>query len=106
MADTHRLPVPVTEIWDWQLYGSCRGMDSGVFFHPAGERGQAHAARETRAKQVCRSCPVLTECRTHALSAQEAYGVWGGLSESERDTIIRQRDRTVRVPQTPTVTAV
>ena len=93
VADTRRLPVPVTEIWEWQMQGACRGMDSGFFFHPEGERGPARAQREARAKQVCRTCPVLEQCRRHALSAHEPYGVWGGLSESERDSIIRGQER-------------
>ncbi len=91
MADTRRLPVPVTEIWEWQVRGACRGMDSAFFFHPEGERGPARANREARAKQICRRCPVLEQCRRHALAVHEPYGVWGGLSESERDIIIRGR---------------
>jgi WhiB family redox-sensing transcriptional regulator len=97
VADTHRLPVPVTDIWDWQMRGACRGMDSALFFHPEGERGPARAGREARAKQICSSCPVLVRCRAHALAVHEPYGVWGGLSESERVEIVRARDRTPRV---------
>lgn len=97
VADTRRLPIPVTEIWEWQMRGSCRGMDSSFFFHPDGERGPARAQREARAKEVCRACPVLEECRRHALTVHEPYGVWGGLSEAERDSIIRGHDRTLRV---------
>jgi WhiB family redox-sensing transcriptional regulator len=33
----------------------------------------------------------------------EPYGVWGGLSESERDDIIRGRTRTLKVGGTPQV---
>src|SRR4051812_906895 len=98
MADTRRLPTPVTEVWNWQMRGSCRGMDSGFFFHPENERGPARALRETRAKEVCRRCPVIEECRRHALAAHEPYGVWGGLSESERDEIIRGRTRRLQLP--------
>ena len=68
-----------------------------------GERGPARTHREVRAKQVCRACPVIEQCRRHALSAHEPYGVWGGLSESERDEIIRGRDRRLRVPLRPVV---
>src|SRR5262245_37709587 len=100
MADTRRLPTPVAEAYDWQLQGACRGMDSGFFFHPHGERGSAKANREAMAKQVCRACPVIEQCRRHALAAHEPYGVWGGLSESERDRIIRGHDRPLR-PITP-----
>jgi WhiB family redox-sensing transcriptional regulator len=101
MADIRRLPNPVTDIWDWQMQGACRGMDSGFFFHPEGERGPARANREARAKQVCRTCPVLEQCRRHALTVHEPYGVWGGLSEAERDEIIRGRTRRLRVPNAP-----
>lgn len=76
------------DVWQWQLRGSCRGMDSGMFFHPDGERGPARAMRETRAKEVCRGCPVLRECRRHALAVHERYGVWGGLSEQDRERLL------------------
>jgi WhiB family transcriptional regulator, redox-sensing transcriptional regulator len=32
-------------------------------------------------------------CREHALAVHEPYGIWGGLSESEREAIIRARKR-------------
>ena len=97
MADTRRLPVPVTDVWDWQIRGACRGMDSALFFHPEGERGPARSGREAQAKQICASCPVLAQCRAHALAVHEPYGVWGGLSESDRDVIVRRQDRPLRV---------
>lgn len=101
VADVRRLPGPVTEVWDWQMHGACRGMDSAFFFHPEGERGPARANREARAKKVCGSCPVMDLCRRHALEVHEPYGVWGGLSEHERDDIIRGRDRTLRIGNAP-----
>ena len=87
MADTRRLPAPVADAYEWQIRAACRGMDSGVFFHPEGERGPARSDREARAKQICTHCPVLVQCRRHALTVHEPYGVWGGLSASERDTM-------------------
>ncbi|ANY07456.1 WhiB family transcriptional regulator [Pseudonocardia sp. HH130630-07] len=97
MADIRRLPGPVSDIYDWQMEGACRGMDSAFFFHPEGERGPARVRREARAKQVCNDCPVVRQCREHALAVHEPYGIWGGLSESERDTIIRGPRRTLKV---------
>lgn len=94
MAQPRRLPGPNADIWNWQLHGSCRGADSSVFFHPDGERGRARAQRENRAKAICLSCPVLAQCRRHALSVGEPYGIWGGMSESERDAVIRGRATT------------
>jgi WhiB family transcriptional regulator, redox-sensing transcriptional regulator len=40
------------------------------------------------AKKICQQCPVMQECREWALEHKESYGVWGGLSEGERDKIL------------------
>jgi WhiB family redox-sensing transcriptional regulator len=88
MADVSRLPGPAAELWDWQLHGACRGESSELFFHPEGERGAARANRESSAKVICGRCHVVASCREHALKAREPYGVWGGMSESEREAII------------------
>ena len=88
MTDIRRLPGPQAEKWEWQLLGSCRGRDTELFFHPEGERGPRRDNREKAAKAICAVCPVLQECRTAALAAREPYGVWGGLSEHEREAIL------------------
>lgn len=84
MSTVRRLPGPVADIWDWQRRGACRGRDSTQFFHPDGERGSSRVRREQGAKRVCAACPVRPECAAHALLVQEPYGVWGGLTETER----------------------
>jgi WhiB family transcriptional regulator, redox-sensing transcriptional regulator len=91
MVDMTRLPGPVAETWDWQRLGSCRGRDSAVFFHPESERGLARTERVQRAKKICNACPVLAQCREHALSVQEPYGIWGGLDEGERRAAFARR---------------
>ena len=93
MSQPHLLPGPTADLWDWQLQGACRGENSDVFYHPDGERGRARAQRENRAKAICNSCPVIDLCREHALQFAEPYGVWGGMSESERVVALRQRRR-------------
>ena len=45
-------------------------------FHPPDERGPARAARIREGKQICRTCPVLNQCLTHALTIPEPYGIW------------------------------
>ena len=87
MAEISRLPGPVADVWEWQLDGSCREADPMIFFHPEGERGPARRRRDVAAKAVCASCPVLQECREHALAVREPYGVWGGLTEEERESL-------------------
>jgi WhiB family redox-sensing transcriptional regulator len=90
MPQSEPLPGANADSWQWQLQGSCRGVDSSVFFHPDGERGRARAQRERRAKEFCRSCPVIAQCRAHALAVGEPYGIWGGLSEGERDALLKR----------------
>ena len=66
---------------------------------PDGERGRARAQRENRAKAICYTCPVLEQCREHALRVAEPYGIWGGMSESERQVILRGgHGSSVKVP--------
>ncbi|ADG98483.1 transcription factor WhiB [Segniliparus rotundus DSM 44985] len=87
------LPGPNADLWDWQIKGVCRGMDSSIFFHPEGERGRARRQRENKAKEFCRQCPVVMQCREHAIRVGEPYGIWGGLSESERIVAMEKRRR-------------
>ncbi len=85
MAEISRLPGPVADRWDWQLEGACRTASPDIFFHPEGERGPRRRARAAAAKAVCAACPVVAECRKHALTVREPYGIWGGLTELERE---------------------
>ena len=87
MADVSRLPGPNADNWDWQIHGACRGEDSDLFFHPEGERGPSRLARDRAAQSICGRCPVLTECAAHALSVREPYGVWGGMTEEDREKV-------------------
>ena len=80
---------------DWRHNAVCREEDPELFL-PIGNTGPALLQIE-EAKAVCRRCPVMEQCRRHALTVHEPYGVWGGLSESERDDIIRGRDRQLKV---------
>ncbi|MEO9222861.1 MAG: WhiB family transcriptional regulator [Mycobacteriaceae bacterium] len=77
--------------WQWQQHGACGGLDDSRFFHPENERGTQRERREAAAKQVCRRCPVVAQCREHALLVGEPYGVWGGLGEGERRAILGRR---------------
>ncbi|QOQ39832.1 WhiB family transcriptional regulator [Trueperella pecoris] len=83
----------LVDYWDWQALGSCNTMDPEFFFHPEGERGGPRRRRIERAKRICQTCPVLDQCREYALTHNEPYGVWGGLSEEERNRLARERRR-------------
>jgi WhiB family transcriptional regulator, redox-sensing transcriptional regulator len=96
MADFSRLPGPNADLWDWQLRGLCRGKDSSLFFHPEGERGAARSGREVAAKEICLNCPVQIPCVEHALRVREPYGVWGGMTEDEREEYYAKQKILVR----------
>ncbi len=69
----------------WQPVALCSGNHSHLFFPPTSqERKDERQRREMRAKAVCQVCPVVGECRTYALQIKEPYGIWGGLTETER----------------------
>lgn len=84
--------VPQDAQWHWQELGSCRVADPLLFFHPQNERGSSRLRRDRAAKAVCASCPVRMECADYAVRAREPYGVWGGLSEEDREQIYARLD--------------
>jgi len=63
-------------------------MDTADFFHPDAERGSSKRRRDAKAKAICADCPVIAQCRAHALQVHEPYGVWGGLTEDERSRLL------------------
>jgi WhiB family transcriptional regulator, redox-sensing transcriptional regulator len=66
----------------WQSIASCSGQ-TDLFFAAPGERPEARARREAKARQLCLGCPVLQPCQTWARENRE-YGFWGGESEEDR----------------------
>ncbi len=84
----------VDDAIDWRARGACRSADPDLFF-PISSIG-ASSRQENRAKAVCAGCPVRTDCLQYALDSGQAHGVWGGLGESERARLRRNRQRAYR----------
>jgi WhiB family redox-sensing transcriptional regulator len=73
----------------WQVRGACRGPQSAVFFPPSTfERKDEKLERESRAKDICRTCPVRRPCLDYAIQIREPHGIWGGLNENERKALL------------------
>ncbi|RLU79258.1 hypothetical protein CTZ27_37070 [Streptomyces griseocarneus] len=66
----------------WSGQAACREEDPELFF-PARHDGPG-VAQIREAKAICRRCPVVEDCHAWALSTDQEYGVWGGMSERER----------------------
>ena len=90
------MPAPIEENWEWQINGACRRYDPEQFYHPEGERGFARRERARVAKGICAQCPVIEKCREYALYAREPYGIWGGLTEEDREAIYSNNRRTLQ----------
>jgi WhiB family redox-sensing transcriptional regulator len=72
---------------DWAARGACRTADPDMLF--------VQGAAQNRAKAICMSCPVRTECLTDALDNRIEFGVWGGMTERERRALLRRRPNVV-----------
>ncbi|SEL95271.1 WhiB family transcriptional regulator, redox-sensing transcriptional regulator [Rhodococcus maanshanensis] len=66
----------------WQERALCAQTDPEAFFPEKGG-----STRE--AKRICLGCEVRDECLEYALSNDERFGIWGGLSERERRRLKR-----------------
>jgi len=76
--------LPVRPAVGWWPAASCRGAGIETFFPPPGG-----LAAVRRALLICDRCPVRIPCRRYALDHRERYGIWGGLTEETRETLIR-----------------
>jgi WhiB family transcriptional regulator, redox-sensing transcriptional regulator len=74
----------------WRAHAACAGTSPAMFFDP---NPQAIAA----AKAICARCTVRDDCLAYALEADERFGVWGFLDETERAQL-RQPGRRGPVP--------
>ena len=68
----------------WRVEALCAETDPEAFFPEKGG-----STRE--AKRVCTGCAVRAECLEFALTNDERFGIWGGLSERERRLLRLQR---------------
>ena len=85
MADVFNPAFPAMddEEQGWQERALCAETDPEAFFPEKGG-----STRE--AKKICTGCEVRAECLEYALSNDERFGIWGGLSERERRRLRRR----------------
>jgi WhiB family transcriptional regulator, redox-sensing transcriptional regulator len=70
----------------WAAHALCIGADPELFFPPGD--GPAIEAR-----RICGMCPVRGQCLAYAVTADEPFGIWGGLDPHERENLRRQFQR-------------
>lgn len=70
----------------WMEHAACARVPVDLW-HP--EPGDVETL--ARARAVCSACPVRALCGEWAVVRREPHGVWGGLTEPERRTLVRRR---------------
>jgi WhiB family redox-sensing transcriptional regulator len=60
-------------------------------FFPQGQNMDMLMSEIRIAKAICVQCPIKQECLEYALVADEPYGIWGGLTPTERNILKRRR---------------
>ena len=69
------IPAPRPE---WRERALCAQVGDDLWYpEPGGSSARA-------AKVICRQCEVRAECLREAIDNDEAFGIWGGLTEYER----------------------
>ncbi|WP_225826385.1 WhiB family transcriptional regulator [Streptomyces naphthomycinicus] len=72
-----------TDDQEWETRAKCRTADPEELF--------VEGAAQNRAKVLCNGCPVRTECLAHALDNHIEHGIWGGMTERDRRSLLRRR---------------
>ncbi|NGO74802.1 WhiB family transcriptional regulator [Streptomyces sp. YC504] len=80
-ADT---PTPTSAAPAWHEDALCAQTGPEFFFPEPG-------SSVSEAKRICFSCAGRAACLDYALTHDERFGVWGGLSEKERHALRRTR---------------
>ena len=70
----------------WSARGLCIGEDPEIFFPPSDKLA-------AEARTICGSCPVRRQCLAYAVTADEPFGIWGGLDPEERRSLRRRLKR-------------
>lgn len=66
----------------WRNHAACLEEDPELFF-PEGE-SERYQRQIDAALEVCGSCPVVDECLSYALEADQRTGIWGGTTAEQR----------------------
>lgn len=79
---------------NWQDLAACAKEDPEIFYPEKRKGSRAIEKMQRQAKQICASCPVQVRCLEDSFAAREEFGIWGGVTEQERERLLsRQRGR-------------
>lgn len=79
----------LTDRW-WLDSAACKGFDPNMWFE-AVVNDTDMREMNILAQSICGSCEVRKHCLEYSLH-YERYGIWGGLTASDRDKIRRKQN--------------
>jgi WhiB family redox-sensing transcriptional regulator len=71
----------------WVSKALCRAKDPEELF--------VRGAAQRKAAAICRRCPVLQQCGADALDNHVEYGIWGGMTERQRRSLLKRHPEVV-----------
>ncbi|MDT5146749.1 MAG: WhiB family transcriptional regulator, redox-sensing transcriptional regulator [Mycobacterium sp.] len=66
----------------WVAKARCRSSDPEELF--------VRGAAQRKAAVICRECPVIAECGAEALDNRVEFGIWGGMTERQRRSLLKR----------------
>lgn len=86
---------------DFSTYGDCSNEQyDPEWWFPIEKPGRVSWSRTyeaNTARGICKSCPILLECKNYALQYDGLPGIWGGTDRHER----RDMQKALRIVPTP-----
>ncbi len=65
----------------WRTRALCAEVDPELFFPTAPGRPPQYL------RQICFRCQVRPQCLEYAIETKQEHGIWGGMTESERNRL-------------------
>ena len=80
---------------DWRAEAKCFGVDTSTFYAHTDKLtlGENRMIADRVKKRYCDTCTVKDDCLEFALATNERDGIWGGMTEKERQSERRARAR-------------
>jgi len=72
----------------WRAGANCGDADPELFFAEGNKAPGREMIRQARA--ICQECPVRIDCLDEAINKKEEFGIWGGLTPTERQASERK----------------
>jgi WhiB family redox-sensing transcriptional regulator len=77
-------PIDTSTVPLWSERAACRHTDPETKFGSVTEQTEA-------AQTLCARCPVVGACLSYALDHRIEFGLWGGVTERKRRSLLRKR---------------